>query len=40
MGEEQTPPPLVRLYSVLLRAYPKQFRRDYGSRMEQMFRDL
>jgi hypothetical protein len=30
----------VRLYKVLLRAYPKQFRRDYGSQMEQVFRDL
>src|SRR5215213_6776146 len=40
MAEEQTPPPSVRLYKVLLRVYPKQFRRDYGWEMEQMFRDL
>jgi signal peptidase I len=30
---------LCRLYSVLLYAYPAEFRRDYGHPMEQMFRD-
>jgi hypothetical protein len=30
----------VRLYRVLLKAYPKEFRREYGPQMEQMFGDL
>jgi hypothetical protein len=29
-----------RVYRVLLLAYPREFRRDYGSQMEQLFRDL
>lgn len=29
-----------RVYRVLLLAYPKEFRREYGARMEQAFRDL
>ena len=29
-----------RVYQVLLAAYPDEFRRDYGSQMEQSFRDL
>ncbi len=40
MSEEQTPPPSARLYSVLLRAYPKTFRHEFGPHMEQVFRDL
>jgi hypothetical protein len=39
MSEEQKPPPSVRLYSALLKAYPKQFWREYGSKMEPLFRD-
>src|SRR5215204_4807944 len=40
MSEEQTLPLSVQLYRVLLGAYPKQFRREYGSHMEQAFNDL
>ena len=40
MSEGRNLPPSVRLYSALLRAYPEEFRRDYGSQMEQLFRDL
>jgi hypothetical protein len=40
MSEEQTPPSSVRIYSALLKAYPKQFQHEYGSQMEQLFRDL
>jgi hypothetical protein len=40
MSEEQTLPLSVQLYRVLLGAYPKQFRREYGSHMEQAFKDL
>jgi hypothetical protein len=29
-----------RVYRVLLKAYPKQFRREYGPQMEQAFREL
>ena len=29
-----------RIYRVLLVAYPKEFRREYGSHMVQVFRDL
>ncbi len=29
-----------RVYRVLLRAYPEEFRRSYGRQMEQVFRDL
>ena len=28
-----------RLYSVLLYAYPRDFRREYGAAMQQVFRD-
>lgn len=28
------------VYRVLLLAYPREFRREYGSRMEQTFGDL
>jgi hypothetical protein len=40
MRDEQSSPHSVRLYSALLKAYPKQFRREYGPQMEQLFRDL
>ena len=40
MSEEQTPPPSVRVYAALLKAYPKQFRRVYGPHMVQLFRDV
>ena len=30
----------LRVYRVLLAAYPKEFRREYGAQMEQAFRDL
>ena len=40
MREERDSPLGVRLYRKLLRAYPKQFRREYGPQMEQVFRDL
>ena len=40
MNEDQTRPASVRLYSALLKAYPKPFRHEYGSQMEQLFRDL
>lgn len=30
----------MRVYRVLLAAYPREFRREYGRRMEQAFRDL
>jgi hypothetical protein len=40
MRDEQSSPPSLRLYSALLKAYPKQFRREYGPQMEQLFRDL
>jgi hypothetical protein len=40
MSDGQTPPPSVRVYTALLKAYPKQFRREYGAQMQQLFRDL
>jgi hypothetical protein len=40
MSEGQAPPPSVRVYTALLKAYPKQFRCEYGSQMEQVFRDV
>ena len=40
MKEERSSPLAVRLYRVLLKAYPEQFRREYGPQMEQAFRDL
>ena len=39
MSEERTSPLSVRLYGVLLRAYPGDFRREYGPQMEQAFGD-
>ena len=39
MSEDQKPPPSVRVYGALLKAYPNQFWREYGSKMEQLFRD-
>ena len=39
MSEEQTSPMSVRLYGVLLKAYPGDFRREYGPQMEQAFAD-
>jgi len=29
-----------RVYRTLLKMYPRDFRREYGSQMEQAFRDL
>jgi hypothetical protein len=40
VSEEQTSPLSVRLYGLLLRAYPADFGRDYGPQMEQVFGDL
>ena len=40
MSEEQTSPVSVRLYGMLLEVYPAEFRREYGSQMEQVFGDL
>jgi hypothetical protein len=40
MREGQRPPPSARVYGVLLKAYPEDFRRDYGRQMEQLFMDL
>jgi hypothetical protein len=40
MSDRQPPPTSVRLYRVLLRAYPRPFWREYGPQMEQTFRDL
>src|SRR5215211_4761002 len=37
MSEEHTPPVSLRLYGVLLEAYPVDFRREYGPQMEQVF---
>lgn len=31
---------LVRIYRMLIRAYPASFRREYGSEMTEVFRDL
>lgn len=39
MSDGQSRPPSVRVYGALLKAYPKQFRREYQSKMEQLFRD-
>jgi len=39
VSEERTSPLSVRLYGVLLRAYPGDFRREYGPQMEQAFGD-
>jgi hypothetical protein len=39
VSEEQTSPLSVRLYGVLLNAYPGDFRREYGPQMEQVFAD-
>ena len=30
---------LMRLYSVMLYAYPKQFRLEYGGEMKRLFQD-
>ena len=40
MSEEQTSPLSVRLYGALIKAYPEDFRREYGAQMEQAFGDL
>lgn len=40
MSDGPSPPPSVRIYTALLKVYPKQFRREYGPQMEQHFRDL
>ena len=40
MSEERTSPLSVRFYGVLLRAYPGEFRREYGPQMEQVFGEL
>jgi hypothetical protein len=40
MSEEQTLPLSVRIYRVLLKAYSREFRREYAEQMEQAFRDL
>ncbi len=36
----RTPSISGRVYEVLLVAYPKEFRSEYGSQMVQAFRDL
>src|ERR687885_844449 len=40
MSEKRNLPPSVRLYRVLLRAYPRGFRREYGAQTEHVFRGL
>jgi hypothetical protein len=40
VGEERISPLSVRLYAVLLRVYPGEFRDEYGSQMKQVFQDL
>jgi hypothetical protein len=40
MSERQTSPASVRVYTALLKAYPKRFRSEYGTQMQQLFRDL
>lgn len=40
MSEGQVPPPSVRVYTALFKAYPKQFRCEYGSQMQQLFWDV
>jgi len=39
VSEERISPLSVRLYGVLLKAYPADFRREYGPQMEQVFAD-
>lgn len=40
MGQEQGPSRSERVYEALLVAYPREFRREYGPHMAQVFRDL
>jgi hypothetical protein len=40
MSEGQVPPPSVRVSTALFKAYPKQFRCEYGSQMQQLFWDV
>jgi hypothetical protein len=37
---DRTPSISQRVYEVLLMAYPREFRREYGPQMAQIFRDL
>src|SRR5215210_4840370 len=40
MNEGQTSPFSVRVYTAIKKVYPRQFRREYRSQMEQLFQDV